>query len=74
MKIDKCGFILVNMQHYLCTKEPYILASQASQVFYISDPLETKKSVIMRMVPRYIFDDIEVDDDVGSCIQNILLG
>ena len=68
MKTDECGFTLMNMQHYLCTEESYILASQASQVFYVSDPLELQWGVVVRMVPRYIFDDIEVDDDVKLCI------
>ena len=40
IKIVKYSLTLINMQHYLCTEEPYILASQASQIFYISDPLE----------------------------------
>ena len=26
------------------------------------------------MVSRHIFDDIEVDDDVGPCIQSVPLG
>ena len=73
MKTDECGFTLINMQCHLHTKEPYILASQASQVFYVSDLLEPQWGVVVRMVPRHIFDDIEIDDDVGPCIQSILL-
>ena len=71
MKTDECGFTLINMQRHLHTEELYILTSQASQVFYISDPLEPQWGVIVRMVPRHIFDDTEVDDDVGPCIQSI---
>lgn len=74
MKTDECGFTLVNMQRYLRTEEPYILASQASQVFYVSDPLEPQWGVVVRMVPRHIFDDTEVDDDVGLCMQSTPLG
>ena len=68
METDECGFTLVNMQRHLRTEEPYIIASQASQVFYVSDPLEPQWGVIVRMVPRHIFDDTEVDDDVGPCM------
>ena len=71
---DEYGFTLINMQRYLCTKEPYILASQASQVFYVSDPLEPQWGVVVRMVSRHIFDNTGVDDDVGSYIQSISLG
>ena len=62
---------LVNMQHHLRTEEPYILASQANQFFYVNDPLKPQWGVVVRIVPRHIFDDTEVDDDVGPCIQNI---
>ena len=40
MNIDEYDFTLINMQCYLQTKELYILAFQASQVFYVSDLLE----------------------------------
>ena len=62
------------MQHHLHTEESYIFVSQASQVFYVSDLLEPQWDVIVRMVPRHIFDDTVVDDDVGPCIQSIPLG
>ena len=74
MKTDELGFTLINMQRYLRTEEPYILASQATQVFYVTNPLEPQWGVVVRMVPRHIFDDTEVDEDVGPCIQNAPLG
>ena len=74
MKTDKYDFTLVNMQCHLRTKEPYILAFQASQVFYISDSLEPQWGVVMRMVPKHIFVDTEVDNDVGPCMQSASLG
>ena len=74
MKTDECGFTLVNMQRHLRTKEPYILAFQASQVFYVSDSLEPQWGIIVKMVPRHIFDDTKVDNDVGPCMQSAPLG
>ena len=73
MKTDECGFTLVNMQRHLRTEEPYILASQASQVFYVSDPLEPQQGIIMRMVPRHIFDDTEIDDNFVPYMQSVPL-
>ena len=67
MKTDECSFTLINMQCHLHTEELYILASQASQVFYVNDPLP-QWGIIVMMVPRHIFDDTEVDDNVGPCI------
>ncbi|XP_028080667.1 uncharacterized protein LOC114282220 [Camellia sinensis] len=45
LKQDGFGFTLVNFNHLLYTKkqnsdEPFILASQAQQVFYVNDPVE----------------------------------
>ena len=36
-KIDEYGFSSINPQHFLKTSEPFILANQASQVFYAID-------------------------------------
>ena len=74
IKTDECGFTLINMQCHLRTEEPYKLTSQASQVFYVSDPLEPQWDVVVKMVPRHIFDDTKVDDDVGPCMQSTPLG
>ncbi|KAL7250092.1 hypothetical protein ACSBR1_012148 [Camellia fascicularis] len=44
LKQDGFGFTLVNFNHLLYTKkqnsnEPFILSSQAQQVFYVNDPI-----------------------------------
>jgi len=36
-KEDKYEFILVNSKHKWRTNEPYVLASQAQQVYYVKD-------------------------------------
>lgn len=38
---DDYGFIRVNRNKCICKEEPFILASQAHQIFYVEDP--TKK-------------------------------
>ncbi|KAG5566650.1 hypothetical protein RHGRI_002267 [Rhododendron griersonianum] len=45
LKHDDFGFTLVNFKHLLYTKnqerdEPFVLASQAQQIFYIQDPVD----------------------------------
>ncbi|XP_057246673.1 uncharacterized protein LOC130589406 [Beta vulgaris subsp. vulgaris] len=44
---DECGFTLVNMSRLRDTEEPFILASQAKQVFYVSDPVDTQWCIVV---------------------------
>ena len=73
MKINECSFTLINIQAIFALKNRIYFISQASKVFYISDPLEPQWGIVVRMVPRHIFDDIKVDDNIGPCIQSIFL-
>ncbi|XP_028064106.1 uncharacterized protein LOC114285228 [Camellia sinensis] len=61
LKQDGFGFTLVNFNHLLYTKkqnsdEPFILASQAQQVFYVNDPVEADWDVVVRMKPRDLYE------------------
>nr|DAD29959.1 TPA_asm: hypothetical protein HUJ06_031427 [Nelumbo nucifera] len=48
--------------------ESFILASQAQQVFYVKDPNEDNWSVVMKTIPRDLFDiqaeEVDGDDDL----------
>jgi hypothetical protein len=63
MKMDECGFRLINTEREHITTEPYIFASQANQVFYVKDPLNPEWSVAIKTMPRHIFDDPGQDVD-----------
>ncbi|XP_028074364.1 uncharacterized protein LOC114276753 [Camellia sinensis] len=61
LKQDGFGFTLVNFNHLLYTKkqnsdEPFILASQAQQVFYVNDPIEADWDVVVKMKPRDLYE------------------
>lgn len=76
---DEFGFTLVNFERLLYTSEhasnePFILASQAQQVFYVQDPTKEGWSIAIKMKPRDLYEmcqpmafgdglvaDIEVD-------------
>ena len=45
VKQDKFGFVSVNSQCLLKTNEPFVLAAQASQVFYVNDSLAKKDGI-----------------------------
>ncbi|KAA8538798.1 hypothetical protein F0562_025490 [Nyssa sinensis] len=60
-KIDEFGFTLVNFKHLLYKEnrlgdEPFILASQAQQVWYVQDSLEKDWHIVVIMTPRDVFD------------------
>lgn len=56
IKEDALGFTLVNFKHLWKTSEPYVLASQAFQVFYTPDPVEPNWNVVTRIKPRDAYD------------------
>ncbi|XP_074301607.1 uncharacterized protein LOC141633009 [Silene latifolia] len=61
--VDDMGFILVNFNVVGHIHEPFILASQAKQVFYIEDPLD-KRSFVVRYGKRHILGvDGVVDEE-----------
>ena len=60
-KQDEFQFTLVNFNHLLykhnrLSDEPFILASQAEQVWYVQDPTEENWHVVMKMTPRDLYD------------------
>ena len=75
VKTDQFGITSVNFQHLFNTgerisDEPFILASQALQVYYVPDPVDTEWAAVVQSKPRdvYDFDNLEsesVDNDNG---------
>ena len=58
MKIDKHGFVSINVTRTLKTQryEPFILASQAKQVFYVPDMASRPEwKIVTRINPRYTY-------------------
>lgn len=56
IKLDELGFTLVNLKQLLSTNEPFVLASQALQVFYVEDSVERDWHVAIKTKPRDFFD------------------
>ena len=66
VKTDEFGITTVNFNHLFNTgdklsDEPFILASQATQVFYVPDPIDTEWVAVVQSKPRDIYgiDDVE---------------
>ncbi|KAG8384254.1 hypothetical protein BUALT_Bualt04G0099000 [Buddleja alternifolia] len=61
VKQDEFKFTLVNFNHLLhknniSSDEPFILSTQADQVWYVTDPLQVDWKVVVTMTPRDNFD------------------
>jgi len=78
VKTDQFGITSVNFKHLFNTgekisDEPFILASQALQVYYVYDPVDTEWAVVIQSKPRdvYDFDNLEsehIDNDNGPFV------
>jgi len=71
MMVDSLNFIIVNFnclmyQENKPTDEPFILATQASQVWYVADPLDEEWHVVMKMTPRDLYN-MGQRNVAGSC-------
>ncbi|WMV40449.1 hypothetical protein MTR67_033834 [Solanum verrucosum] len=63
VKMDKYDFVSVNPQRFLKTDEPFVLANQASQVFYARDHSNKGWNVVRKFLPRDTFDDMQKNDN-----------
>jgi hypothetical protein len=71
MKMDN-GFTIVNTSRKWYESDPFILATQAVQVFYLNDPkLGDSWKVVQKLTNRNIYDVpaiVERDDDQGMSV------
>ena len=83
-KKDEFGFPLVNFSRLIhmgdrLIDEPYVSASQASQVFYVEDVRHKDWVVVVKTKPKEVFDvginashdDDDDDDEVGTYLKNV---
>ena len=78
-KIDKHGFISLNKRRRLQTNEPFALASQVEQVFYVQDNMHADWVIPIRTLPRDYYDVVEDspvqndDEPYQECLEEIML-
>jgi hypothetical protein len=68
VKTDQFGITVVNFNHLYnggerLLDEPFILASQATQVYYVQDPIDREWSAVVRSKPREIYDMAASDSE-----------
>lgn len=73
VKTDQFGVTTVNFKHLFNTgerilDEPFILASQAAQVYYVPDPIEPEWFAVVQSKPRdmYDMDDIAENENLNN--------
>ena len=59
---DRYGFISVNTKRKLNTNEPYVLASQVEQVFYIQDNIKPNFVMVVKTQPHE-FCDVPIEKE-----------
>ncbi|KAK9053298.1 hypothetical protein SSX86_029931 [Deinandra increscens subsp. villosa] len=67
-------FISIDTSRNAYMEDPFILASQAQQVFYINDPLKSNSNwkIIERIAHRHL-SDIPEDDNAGDLLEDVSL-
>lgn len=71
-KEDENGFTLLNFESLKPHNEPFILACQAQQVFYVAYPIDKGWKVVIKTTPRDSYDMNEKTclDDVETHLQS----
>ncbi|GJX23154.1 hypothetical protein Tco_0227599, partial [Tanacetum coccineum] len=70
-KRDKLGYTLVDLNNLGHKVDPFVLASQALQVFYVKDPVDKKLSIVFKTPPKNYKDTYdEVDEEFSTVIHH----
>ncbi|GJT44951.1 putative transposase-associated domain-containing protein [Tanacetum coccineum] len=71
VKRDKLGYTLVDLNNLGHKVDPFVLASQALQVFYVKDPVDKKLSIVFKTPPKNYKDTYdEVDEEFSTIIHH----
>lgn len=69
VKKDGLGYTLVELDRLGHKDDPFILASQARQVFYVKDQLDKKKSIVFMTPPKNYRDAYaDVDEEFSTVV------
>ncbi|GJW56718.1 putative transposase-associated domain-containing protein [Tanacetum coccineum] len=71
VKRDKIGYTLVDLNNLGHKVDPFVLGSQALQVFYVKNPVDKKLSIVFR-IPLKNYKDTydEVDEEFSTVIHH----
>ena len=73
VKVDELGFTLVDLTKIRHKLDPFILATQAQQVFYVEDQVDPRWSIVLSRQKMELFN-IEGDDNMtDNCMGCLIL-
>ncbi|GJT36016.1 helitron helicase-like domain-containing protein [Tanacetum coccineum] len=71
VKRDKLGYTLVDLNNLGHKVDPFVLGSQALQVFYVKNPVDKKLSIVFKTPPKNYKDMYdEVDEEFSTVIHH----
>ena len=53
--VDKYGIVSINVKRQLTTNEPFVLACQAEQIFYVNDNTRPDWKIVIKTEPRDLY-------------------
>ncbi|XP_060968728.1 uncharacterized protein LOC133036227 [Cannabis sativa] len=74
VKNDELGFTLVDLSKRGSKNDPFIMASQAVQIFYISDPANDKLSIVLSTLERRFLENEEDEENADLCYDDFIVG
>ncbi|KAL8107464.1 hypothetical protein AgCh_024030 [Apium graveolens] len=71
VRVDESGFTLVDFNRFGHEDDPFILATQVRQVFYIQDPADVRWSIVLQGKRRIIgVDNVEDEEEYNQFDEN----
>ncbi|KAL8091984.1 hypothetical protein AgCh_034317 [Apium graveolens] len=71
VRVDESGFTLVEFNRFGHEDDPFILATQVKQVFYIRDPADVRWSIVLQGKRRIIgVDNVEDEEEYNQFDEN----
>jgi hypothetical protein len=68
VEIDDYGFTIVDLTNVGHKDEPWVLVATVAQVFYVLDPKDEKKYIIVPGKQRVVgVDDVEDEEEYNQC-------
>jgi hypothetical protein len=67
-EIDNYGFTIVDLRNVGHKDEPWVLTTTVAQVFYILDPKDEKKYIVVPKKQQVLrVDDVEDEEEYNQC-------
>ena len=74
VKVDEHGITLINKNRTLKTNEPFVMASQCEQVFYVEDITNSNWLCVVKVAPRDYFDiPMQGDEEFNNNDQEMVI-